>query len=127
MVLPKGSDEEDDDDKEGRGKAGDDNAGHDADVRRMLEREREGRDNFYKSKDSLNNDNFISPFGSQFKLLAVVPHRLLAARATPCRTTPPHSCRATISLLALRLSHAGWLLHRLLSRCTTISLAPAGC
>jgi len=38
--------------------------GHDTDTRRMLEREREGRDDFYKSKDNLNNDNFISPFGS---------------------------------------------------------------
>ena len=50
-----------------------------------------------------------------------------AACATPCRTTPPLSCRATVSLLALRLSRAGWLLHRLLSRCATISLAPASC
>jgi hypothetical protein len=106
--LPKGSDKEEDDDEEGQGKADDDDAGHDADTghvadtRRMLEREREGRDDFYKSKDSLNNDNFISPFGSQFKLLAV-------------------------SLLALCLSRAGWLLHRLLSRCATISLAPASC
>jgi len=82
--LPKGSDKEEDDDKEGRGEADDDNAGHDANTghdtntRRMLEREREGRDDFYKSKDSLNNDNFISPFGSQFKLLAVMLHRLLS-------------------------------------------------
>jgi hypothetical protein len=37
-----------------------------------------------------------------------------AAYATPCRT-PPLSCRNTISLLALHLSCAGWLLHRLLS------------
>ncbi len=50
-----------------------------------------------------------------------------AAHATPCRTTPPLSCRATVSLLVLHLSRAGWLLHRLLSRCATISLAPAGC
>jgi len=43
--LPKGSDEEEDDDEEeGQGEA-DDNAGHDTNVRRMLEREREGRDN----------------------------------------------------------------------------------
>ena len=70
LVLPKGSDKEEDFDKEGRGEV-DDNAagydadtGHDADTRRMLEWEREGRDDFYKSKDSLNNDNFISPFGS---------------------------------------------------------------
>jgi hypothetical protein len=48
--LPKGSDKEEDDDKEGRGKAGHDtNTGHDTDTRRMLEREREGRDDFYKS------------------------------------------------------------------------------
>mgnify|MGYP006193571391 CR=1 FL=1 len=50
-----------------------------------------------------------------------------AARAKPCHTTPPLSCHATVSLLALRLSCAGWLLHRLLSRCATISLAPAVC
>ena len=50
-----------------------------------------------------------------------------AARATPCHTTPPLSCQATVSLLALHLSCAGWLLHRLLSRCATISLAPAIC
>jgi len=48
-----------------------------------------------------------------------------AARAKPCHTTPPLSCHATVSLPALRLSCAGWLLHRLLSRCATISLAPA--
>jgi hypothetical protein len=30
----------------------------------MLEREREGSDDLYQSKDSLNNDNFISLFGS---------------------------------------------------------------
>ncbi len=44
-----------------------------------------------------------------------------AARATPCRTTPPLSCRAIVSLRALRLSCAGWLLHRLLSRCGHLS------
>jgi len=49
---------EEDVDEEGQGKAYDDDAGndadtgHDADTRRMLEREREGRDDFYKSKDS---------------------------------------------------------------------------
>ncbi len=58
--MPKGSDEEEDDDEEGQGKAGDDDAGHDADAgldadaRRMLGREREGRDDFYL-------------FGSQYK------------------------------------------------------------
>jgi len=42
----------------------------------------------YKSKDSLNNDDFISRFGSQFKLLAVVLHRLLLC--CPCKTLPYH-------------------------------------
>jgi hypothetical protein len=48
-----------------------------------------------------------------------------AARATPCHTTPPLSCHTTVSLLALYLSCAGWLLHHLRSRCATISLALA--
>jgi hypothetical protein len=77
-----------------QGKADDDDAGHDADTghgadtMRMLEREREGRDDFYKSKDSLNNDNFISLFDSQFKLLAVVPHHLLSCCS--CYPLPYH-------------------------------------
>ena len=37
------------------------NTGHDTNTRRMLERETKGRDDFYKSKESLNNDNFIFP------------------------------------------------------------------
>jgi len=52
--LPKGSDKEEDNDEEGRGKVDnnktgqDVNTGHDAaDTRRMLEREREGKDDFY--------------------------------------------------------------------------------
>ena len=72
--MPKGSDKEEDNDEEGRGEAGDEDTehdadtGHDTDMRRMLEREREGRDVFYKSKVSLNYHNyFISLFGSQFK------------------------------------------------------------
>ena len=54
LVLPKGSDKEEDNKEEGQGEADDDNAGHDtdtghdADTRKMLEREREGRDDFYK-------------------------------------------------------------------------------
>jgi hypothetical protein len=92
--LGRREDKDDANDEEGQGKADNDDAGHDADTghdavtRRMLEREREGRDDFYKSKDSLNNDNFISPFGSQFKLLAVVPHRLLSC--CPCNPLPYH-------------------------------------
>ena len=52
--MPKESDKEEDDNYEGRGKADDDDAGHDADtghgtdLRRMLERERDGRDDFNK-------------------------------------------------------------------------------
>ena len=38
--------------------------------------------------DSLNNYNFISPFGSQFKLLAVVLYRLLLC--CPCNPLPYH-------------------------------------
>ena len=38
--------------------------------------------------DSLNNDNFISLFGSQFKLLAVMLHCLLLC--CPCKTLPYH-------------------------------------
>ena len=46
MVLPKGSEEEEDDDEEeGWGEA-DGDAGHEANARRMLEREREGIDDF---------------------------------------------------------------------------------
>jgi len=76
----------------------------------MLEREKEGRDDFYKSKDSLNNDNFICPFGSQFKLLAVVPHRLfvvmsvqpLAIPPLPSLVTPPSlSSRCTSLVLVV--------------------------
>ena len=54
LVLPKGSDKEEDEDEEGRGEADDDDVGHDADIghdadtRRMLERERKGRYDFYK-------------------------------------------------------------------------------
>jgi len=35
-----------------------------------------------------------------------------AARAKPWHITPPLSCHVTISLLALRLSCAGWLWHK---------------
>ncbi len=80
------------------------------------------------SKDSLNM-TILSP------RLALNLNDLLSccivfccsARAKPCHTTPPLSCHATVSLLALRLSCAGWLLHRLLSCCATISLAQAVC
>jgi len=99
-------------------------------MRRMLEREKEGRDNFCKIKDCLNNDNFISPFGSQFKLLAVVPHRLLSCY--PCnplsyhpslllsrhRLSPraaPLSCWLVVASPPLSLRHhlscTGWLLN----------------
>jgi hypothetical protein len=48
----------------------------------------------------------------------------------PCHPLPYHpplSCHATISHVALRLSCAGWLLHCLVSRCSNVSLVPAGC
>ena len=53
--MPKGSDKEEDDDEEGQGEVDHNDAGHDADtghdananVMRMLEREREGRADFY--------------------------------------------------------------------------------
>jgi len=146
--LRKGSDKEEDDDEEGRGKADDNDAvhdadsGHDADTRRMLEREREDRDDCYKSKDSLNNDNFISPFASQFKLLAVVPHCLLSF--CPCNPLPYHPspllsrhrlspCAAPLSCwlvdasqplsLCHHLSCAGWLLNYHLSPRLAASLS----
>ena len=112
----------------------------------MLEREREGRDFFYKSKDSLNNDNFISPFGSQFKLLAVVPHRLLSC--CPCNPLSYHPspllsrhhlspCAAPLScwlvvaspplLLRHHLSCAGCLMNCHLSPLIAASLYHALC
>ena len=136
--MPKGSDKEEDDDKEGQGKADNNNAGHDADsghdadMRRMLEREREDRGDCYKSKDSLNNDNFISLFGSQIKLLAVVPHRFLSCCLCNLFAVPPHPspllsrhrlspCAAPLLcwlvvaspplLLCHHISCAGWLLN----------------
>jgi hypothetical protein len=48
----------------------------------------------------------------------------------PCHPLPYHpplSCHATISHVALRLSCACWLLHCLISRCSNVSLVPAGC
>jgi hypothetical protein len=48
----------------------------------------------------------------------------------PCHPLPYHpplSCHVTVSHVALRLSCAGWLMHRLVSRCANVSLAPAGC
>jgi hypothetical protein len=134
--LPKGSDKEEDDDEEGQGKVDHNDAGHaadtghDANANAMRMLEREGRADFYKSKDSLINDNFISLFGSQFKLLAVVPHRFLscclcnlfAVPPLPSLVAPPSlSCAASLScwlvvaspplLLRHHLSCAGWLLN----------------
>jgi hypothetical protein len=85
-------------------------AGHDADTghdananaMRMLEREREGRADFYKSKDSLINDNFISLFGSQFKLLAVVPHRFLSCCLCNLFAVPPLPSLVAPPSLSLR-------------------------
>ena len=120
--------------------------GHDANVMRMLEREREDRADFYKSKDSLNNDNVFSLFGSQFKLLAVVPHRLLLCclcnplpdhpspllsrhRLSPCAA--PLSCWLVVASPSLLLRHhlscAGWLLNFHLSPGITASLYHALC
>jgi hypothetical protein len=48
----------------------------------------------------------------------------------PCHPLPYHpplSYHATVSHVALCLSCAGWLLHCLVSRCSNVSLAPAGC
>ena len=74
------------------------------------------------------NSLILSPrLALNFNLLLCRIAFCRAARATPCHTTPPLSCHATVSLLALHLSCAGWLLHHLLSCCATISLAPAIC
>jgi hypothetical protein len=108
--LPKGSDKEEDDDEEGQGEVDHNDAGHDADTghdananaMRMLEREREGRADFYKSKDSLINDNFISLFGSQFKLLAVVPHRFLSCCLCNLFAVPPLPSLVAPPSLSLR-------------------------
>ena len=78
------------------------NTGHDADTRRMLEREREGRADFNKSKDSLINVNFISLFGSQFKLLAVVPHRFLSCCLCNLFAVPPLPSLVAPPSLSLR-------------------------
>jgi hypothetical protein len=48
----------------------------------------------------------------------------------PCHPLPYHSplsCHTTVSHVALCLSCAGWLLHCLVSCCSNVSLAPAGC
>jgi hypothetical protein len=48
----------------------------------------------------------------------------------PCHPLPYHpplSCHATVSHVTLLLSCAGWLLHCLVSRCSNVSLVPAGC
>ena len=101
--MPKGSDKEEDDDEEGQGEVDDNDAGHDADtghdanVMRMLEREREDRADFYKSKDSLNNDNVFSLFGSQFSItccraaspFVVLPVQPLAGPPLPSLVAPP--------------------------------------
>ena len=78
--------------------------GHDANanVMRMLEREREDRADFYKSKDSLNNDNVFSLFGSQFKLLAVVPHRFLSCCLCNLFAVPPLPSLVAPPSLSLR-------------------------
>jgi hypothetical protein len=47
-------------------------------------------------------------------------------RCHPLLYHPPLSCHATVSHVALHLSCAGWLLHCLVSRCSNVSLAPAG-
>ena len=104
--------------------------GHDANANAMRMLEREGRADFYKSKDSLINDNFISLFGSQFKLLAVVLHHFLscclcnlfAIPPLPSLVAPPSlSCAASLSCwlvvasppLSVRdhISCAGYLLN----------------
>ena len=136
--MPKGSDKEEDDDEEGQGKVDHNDAGHDADTghdananaMRMLEREREGRADFCKSKDCLINDNFISLFGSQLKYLLSCriafcraacatylpyhPSPLLSRhRLSPCAA--PLSCWLVVAspplLLRHHLSCAGWLLN----------------
>jgi hypothetical protein len=98
------------------------------------------------SKDSLNNDNFISPFGSQLKLLAVVPHRLLSccpwnpllyhpspllSRHHLSPRAAPLLCWLVVALPPLSLRHhlscTGWLLNRHLSPGIAASLYHSLC
>jgi hypothetical protein len=93
------------------------------------------------SMKALNLNNFVS-----CRLLSRCPMQCrlvpLSCRPSPCHPLPsschplpchplpyhpPLSCHATVSHVALRLSCAGWLLHCLVSRCSNVSLAPAGC
>jgi hypothetical protein len=97
---------------------------------------------------ALNSNNFLScrlssrrPMQCRLVLLLCRPspchpsqlscHPLpLSCPPLPCHPLPYHpplSCHATVSHVALRLSCAGWLLHCLVSRCSNVSLASAGC
>jgi hypothetical protein len=101
-----------------------------------------------KSMKALNLNNFLScrlssPRPTQCRLvpLSCCPspchplplscHPLLSLCPTlPCHPLPYHpplSCHATVSHVTLCLSCAGWLLHCLVSCCSNVSLAPAGC
>jgi hypothetical protein len=100
------------------------------------------------SMKALNLNNFLS-----CRLLSRHPKQcrlvLLSCRPLPCHPSPsschplpsscpplpcpplpyhpPLSCHATVSHVALRFSCAGWLLHCLVSCCSNVSLALAGC
>jgi hypothetical protein len=68
-----------------------------------------------------------SPCHSLPSLCHPLPSSCPPLQCHPLPYHPPLSCHATISHVTLRLSCAGWLLHCLISRCSNVSLAPAGC